>query len=169
MPLIVVAVETSADVALELINAGADLNQADGAGRTALELAVAKGEVSLCELLMTKGARPTNRKDASGNTSLHVAVSNQAESLVRLLVRHRAELSEQNRKGQTPLIIGAETGQDTVVELLLHSGAALPLCDASSRSALELALQHGHLNVSLHAVPHCSLAALASCIWFRGG
>ena len=61
------------------------------------------------------------------------------------LVRHKADLSEQNRKGQTPLIIAAETGQDTVVELLLHSGAALHLCDASSRSALEIALQAGHM------------------------
>ena len=82
---------------------------------------VSKGEYDLCELLLTKGARPTNRKDAAhGNTSLHVAVEQQAEHLVRLLVRHKAELSEQNRRGQTPLILGAQTGQASVVELLLR-------------------------------------------------
>ena len=44
-------------------------------------------------------------------------------------------------------MIGAESGQESVVELLLHSGALLHLCDASNCSALELALQNGHLQV----------------------
>ena len=47
-----------------------------------------------------------------------------------------------------PLIIGAETGQAGVVELLLHSGASLHLVDASSRSALEIALVNGHLGLA---------------------
>jgi ankyrin repeat protein len=147
VPLIVLAAETSADVATTLVGAAADLNQTDASGRSALEVAVSKGEYALCELLLTKGGRPTNRKDAAGNTSLHIAVERRADELVRLLVRHKAELSEQNRKGQTPLIIGAESGQSQIVELLLHSGASLHLVDASSRSALELALSNGHLGV----------------------
>ena len=147
VPLLVLAAETSVPVALALVRAGADLNVGDGTGRTALEVAVSRGETELCELLLTKGAKPTNRKDAAGNTSLHVAVANGYEGLVRLLVRHKAALSEQNRRGQTPLILGAESGQSSVVELLLHSGAPLHLCDASNRSALELALASGHLDV----------------------
>lgn len=110
-PLIVLAAATSVPVATALVMAGADLNQTDGAGRTALEVAVSRGEAELCELLLTKGAKPTNRRDAHGNTSLHVAVMRGEEGIVRLLVRHKAELSEQNRKGETPLIIGAEGGQ----------------------------------------------------------
>ena len=147
VPLIVLATEVSVPVALALVRAGADLNQPDSNGRTALEVAVSRGEHELCELLLTKGARPTSRKDAAGNTSLHVAVHAKSEHLVRLLVRHKAELSEQNRRGQSPLILGAESGQASVVELLLHSGAPLHLCDTSNRSALELALQNGHLDV----------------------
>ena len=147
VPLIVLATEASVHVALALVKAGADLNQPDATGRTALEVAISRKEYELSELLLAKGARPTSRKDPHGNTSLHVAVAHQAEGLVRLLVRHRAELSEQNRQGQTPLIMAAESGQVGVVELLLHSGAHLHLCDASNRSALELALSAGHLNV----------------------
>ena len=145
VPLIVLATETSRDVALALVERGADLNQPDASGRTALEVAVSRGEYELCELLLSKGARPTKRKDPNGNTSLHVAVSTRAEPLVKLLVQHKAELSEQNRRGQTPLILAAESGQTDVVDFLLRAGAALHLCDAADRSALELALSNGHL------------------------
>ena len=93
VPLIVVAAETSVPVANALVLAGADLNQPDASGRSALEVAVARGEGELCETLLTKGAKPSNRKDAAGNTSLHVAVHQKAEHLVRLLVRHKAEVS----------------------------------------------------------------------------
>lgn len=65
--------------------------------------------------------------------------------IVRLLVANKAELSEQNRAGATPLILAAATGQEAVVELLLHSGAGLHLVDATDRSALEVALEGGHL------------------------
>lgn len=101
VPLVVIAAEVSAGVTLALVCASADLSQSDASGRTALEVAVSRGEDELCEVLLAKGARPTSRKDASGNTSLHLAVERRAETLVRLLIMHKAELSEQNRKGQT--------------------------------------------------------------------
>jgi len=145
-PLLVVAAERSVAIALALVQAGAQLNAADQAGRTALEAAVTRGEVELCEVLLTRGAKPTLRKDNAGNTQLHAAVTLKSERLVRLLVKHKAELSDQNRRGATPLLLAAESGQAAVAELLLQAGAGLHLCDSSNRSALELALENGHLN-----------------------
>ena len=78
--------------------ANAQLNASDKAGRTALEVAVTRGEVELCEVLLTRGAKPTLRKDNAGNTQLHAAVTLRSERLVRLLVKHKAELSDQNRR-----------------------------------------------------------------------
>ena len=87
MPLLVVACEVGVNVALALIHAGAGLNKTDGEGRCALEVAVARGEWTLCEELLTKGAMPTRRQDAAGNSMLHLAVIQRADSPVRLLVR----------------------------------------------------------------------------------
>ena len=110
------------------------------------QVAVAKGEVDLCEELLSRGARPTCRADESGNTSLHVAVNQRSERLVRLLLNRRAETSLQNRDGATPLLIAASTGQTPVVSLLLSSAAGLHQTDGTNRSGLELALENGHLD-----------------------
>jgi len=51
----------------------------------------------------------------------------------------------QNRRGCTPLLLAAESGQPEMTKALLSAGSALHLCDAANRSALELALHNGHL------------------------
>jgi ankyrin repeat protein len=83
VPLLLVAAERSVAVALDLLSAGAKPNQPDGAGRTALEVAVERGEYELCERLLGHGATPTRRADASGNTMMHRAVLRSSEPLVR--------------------------------------------------------------------------------------
>jgi ankyrin repeat protein len=145
VPVLVLAAEHSPPIAFALLEAGANPNLADGVGRAALEVAVAQGAVELCEALLAKGAQPTKRKDALGNTSLHTAVALGSERLVRLLLGKKAEVEQQNRRGCTPLLLASEAGQKGVVQQLLDVSAGLHLCDSSNRSALELALEHNHL------------------------
>mmetsp|Transcript_33938 Transcript_33938/g.108220 ORF Transcript_33938/g.108220 Transcript_33938/m.108220 type:complete len:739 (+) Transcript_33938:1064-3280(+) len=145
-PMLVLAAERSVPVAMALIQASADVNVIDPAGRSALEVAVAQGEADLAELLLLRGAKPTRNQDVDGNTLLHTAVLRRNERLVSLLVKHRAELSDQNRHGCTPLLLAAESGQPSVAQTLLKANAGLHLCDAHNRSALELALHNGHLD-----------------------
>lgn len=146
VPLIVLACECDASVARLLIQAAADPNQTDGDGRSALDVAVRRGEFALCEELLSRGAKPSRRQDtASGNTVLHVAVMHRHEPLVRSLVRHKADLSIQNHEGCTPLLLASAIGQEAVVELLVQAGSAMHIVDEHNRSALELALQAGHL------------------------
>lgn len=108
IPLLLLAVETSQPVAVALIEARADYNLEDGAGRTALEVAVERGQVELCELLLAKGARPNNRKDEAGETSLHVAVrppschARPVHSRLRELTRSRARTCRRARRCERP-------------------------------------------------------------------
>lgn len=145
VPVLVLAAEHSPPIAFALLEARANPNLADGVGRTALEVAVAHGAIELCEALLATGAQPTKRKDSLGNTSLHTAVALGSEPLVRLLLSKKAEIEQQNRKGCTPLLLASEAGQTGVVQQLLGASAGLHLCDSSNRSALELALEHNHL------------------------
>ena len=71
--LLLLTVETSVPVAVALVEAGADFGLEDTTGRTALDVAVQRGETELCELLLAKGSKPSNRRDDAGNTALHVA------------------------------------------------------------------------------------------------
>jgi ankyrin repeat protein len=61
-PMLVLAAERSVPVAMALIQASADVNVIDPAGRSALEVAVAQGEAELAELLLLRGAKPTRNQ-----------------------------------------------------------------------------------------------------------
>ena len=56
-----------------------------------------------------------------------------------MLIKHKAELSDQNAAGATPLALASQEGHEEIVALLLSSGAGLHQCDTSDRSALEVA------------------------------
>ena len=64
-PLLVTAAEVSVPVAVALVQASADVNCTDPSGQQPLDVAVRKGEMELCELLMLRGAKPTRARAAA--------------------------------------------------------------------------------------------------------
>jgi len=72
-PLMFAARENSIDAARALAEAGADLNQRDPEGSTALILAIVNAHFDLASLLVEKGADP-NIADLTGMTALYAAV-----------------------------------------------------------------------------------------------
>ncbi|KAM3446443.1 hypothetical protein MY3296_009677 [Beauveria thailandica] len=81
-----------------------------------------------------------NDRNLSGQTPLHAVAGDNNEAVVRFYVELGADVSAQDRNGQTPLHLAAERiDNDDVIDLLLSHGADVSLKDNKGRTALHLA------------------------------
>lgn len=108
--------------AIELIEAGTDVNAAQGDGTTPLHWAVYRLDPALVESLLDRGARP-DPTNAYGSSPLAEAVKAADAALVRLLLEAGADVEAPNADGQTALMLAARTGSIEVARLLIDYGA----------------------------------------------
>jgi ankyrin repeat protein len=108
------------DIAALLIEQGADPNETDQFGNTALHLALANPQ--MVELLLASGA-DVNAKNAMGNTPLHLAVKYRRS--VEILLAAGAKVDARNGLDKTPLNYAMRQGTYdlTIVEMLIRAGA----------------------------------------------
>ncbi|HEX6997731.1 MAG TPA: ankyrin repeat domain-containing protein [Gammaproteobacteria bacterium] len=110
------------DIAIELIEAGADVNAAQGDGTTPLHWAVYRLDEELVRLLLARGAAADVR-NRYGSSPLAEAVKAADPVLVKLLLDAGADVDAPNADGQTTLMLNARTGSVEVAKLLLERGA----------------------------------------------
>lgn len=130
----------------EIIDKGADVNTKDDQDRTRLWWAAFKGETSVVELLLKKGADPNIKCGQSGLfggfTALHALglerdpkyIDNSAE-IAELLIKHGADVNARSNMDITPIDIAASTGIETLVTVLKEHGAK-PNCDPNRNPKL---------------------------------
>ena len=122
-----------------LIDAGADVNDADAWGVSATAMAAHAGHGDLAGLLLDAGADP--RTSAPGFTALHAAIMHRDEAMVRALVTHGADVNmpleswtptRRNSRdwnfapelvGATPVWLAARFGSPAVLRILVDHGA----------------------------------------------
>lgn len=122
-----------------LVDAGANVNDADAWGVSALVLAAHSGFADLVEFLLEKGADPNSA--AAGFTALHEAIMRRDERLVGILLAHGADAHarlqawtptrrqasdfhfEPELVGATPLWLAARYTAPGVMKMLLERGA----------------------------------------------
>ncbi|TWW55201.1 26S proteasome non-ATPase regulatory subunit 10 26S proteasome regulatory subunit p28 [Takifugu flavidus] len=97
-----VEVNLEDDIALMLLENGADPNVTDKLESTPLHRASAKGNYRLIQLLLKQGAS-TNIQDSQGNTPLHLACDEERVEAAKLLVEHGASIYIENKEEKTPL------------------------------------------------------------------
>ncbi|GLI71523.1 hypothetical protein VaNZ11_016749 [Volvox africanus] len=130
-----------ADVAAELVKAGADVNfqQEPSAGGQSLLMQVAViGHLPLLEALLALGAR-VDAEDAAGMTAVDHAVLARARladngCLAALLAAYGARRinAHRNHAGDSALMLAVRAGDSTAVQLLMASGATPAAADASA-------------------------------------
>ena len=134
------------NVLAAFVEAGADVNARDSAGRTVLHRA--QGGIgipssvvaSVTAALLDSGADP-NARDSLGSTPLHVAVAAWGEPgpSVSLLATASADLNARNSAGETPLHValrGRLLGDDAeIVQTLLRLGADPTARDGEGNAA----------------------------------
>lgn len=120
----------------ELLGQGANIDQQDQSGHSALHLAT---DPFLMNLLLTSNANP-NLQDKKGNTPLHIAAMRNRKKCMKLLLAAGANPDMQNIvHGDTPLHLAIRKENIEVIKLLLESNADPLLCNNDNTPPAELA------------------------------
>ncbi len=133
-------------LALALLDNGADPDERDLEGETALHVAAGQGYVELGRSLIGHGA-DVNVRNAAGKTPLHLAVRSDCVDLVSVLLTHGATVNAQDDSGDTPLHSAALRGHRKAVELLLSHKADPSLRNSRGRTPRDEAVRRGHTDV----------------------
>lgn len=141
------------DMALKLINAGANVYAREQDGRDAFHLAVNNGHTDLVRKLLNLEAY-TAREDDWGWAPVHQAARYGFADILELLVEHGADVNQICDDGSTPLHYAAGENKIEVIRVLIKHGAALDTLDHYKNSALCIAADQGFLDVVSCLVEH---------------
>ncbi len=126
-----------------LLNAGADPNRTDSAGRTALFVAVREHSPDHIRLLAMNGAN-LNAADRDGRTAL-MAYADQStgSETYSALIAAGADVNFKSPSddGRTAVFYAVENGSPEIASLLIKAGAGLNVQDASGTTPLILAVR----------------------------
>lgn len=90
------------DEAKDIFTPGADINETDADGNTALHIAAKDNAVDIVSFLVIKGA-DTGIKNNAGDTALHVAINNDALDTTKVLATVRSDVFLKNAAEVTAL------------------------------------------------------------------
>ncbi|KAI9490199.1 ankyrin repeat-containing domain protein [Zychaea mexicana] len=87
--------------------------------------------------------------DCHGDALVHFAARAHSLEVLRIIVNEcNVDVNALKRGDWTPAMIAALKGRLDVVKILEKAGANLDLCNKDGRTALHLAIQHGHVETS---------------------
>ena len=108
--------------ALEMIRSGADVNQAQGEGSTALLWAVTNKDYDVAQALLAKKANP-NAVNEFGAMPLTEAARLNDDRLVKMLLDAGAKVDSANPDDETALMLAIKNGNQQMAETLVKAGA----------------------------------------------
>ncbi|MGA2594195.1 MAG: ankyrin repeat domain-containing protein [Bryobacteraceae bacterium] len=123
MPLFQAAAAGDTPAIEAALSHGADVNQKNASGLTALIVAARAGAAPAVETLIRHHANPNLRGGVNDWTPLMHAVHKNQLGAVRALLDGGAQVDSRGRSGETALMMAAGYGYTPVVELLLERGA----------------------------------------------
>jgi ankyrin repeat protein len=123
IPLLQAAQQGDTQALRALLSRGADPNQKDTGGLTALILSARAGSVPAVEALLRHGADPNLRGGVNGWTPLMHAIHKNQLGAAQALLDGGAQVDSRGRSGETALMTAAGYGYTPIVELLLERGA----------------------------------------------
>ena len=161
-----------------LIEAGADIDEADAPGRTPLHIAAGAGKVSprrpilrALQGLLDSGADVHKTYDE--DTALHIVTRGHHAEAVRLLVEHGSDTNQRGSYDETPLLCALGTGSGAPVECigeivayLLEHGADPDHEDKHGRTAVEAAMGVG-FGIFRDLFTRCKNDSVKKRCWFN--
>ncbi|KAJ2988012.1 hypothetical protein NUW58_g4199 [Xylaria curta] len=140
-PLMIAASVKDGDAIVDiLLNRGADVNQTNHSGQTALHFVASKNNLELArKLLANKPPASSRVKDKRGQYPLHRAAAIGSTPMVKLLLENRSPLDTTDIAGYTALHHAVAEGHGDTAIALLKAGAATDKRDLDGHLALDLA------------------------------
>jgi uncharacterized protein len=136
------------NIVIDLLQKGAEVDKADGDGRTALMYAAYNGHSQVVRELLAHNAR-VNMTDVAGRTALMFAASGPFPETVKLLLDHKADPNITDLQEHfTALMFAACEGQQENVKLLLAARADPDLKDIDGDNASGFAVKFGHTEIA---------------------
>lgn len=132
-----------------LLAHGADGNATEPSqGRTPLQDAVAAGHTTIMKRLIDAGVH-ADAHDMRGDTPLILATKQDSVETSKTLLEAKADPNARDwSRGQTPLSLASEKGQEDMVHLLLGHDAAVSLADDQGTTPLMHALQNDQAGIA---------------------
>ncbi len=125
-----------------------DPNTTDADGHTALMFSAFNGHLNIVNYLIEKKV-DVNQGNVNDRTALMLASSGPFNETVIALLDAGADIDRiDNIEHFTALMFAASEGQMAVVKTLLDRGANKTLVDTDGDSAIDFAIQNGHLQVA---------------------
>lgn len=134
------------DMALVLLNAGADILLPGKNGYNALHAASERGELKLVETFLDRGI-DVNTPDDDMETPLHIASRGGHVNAVRMLLDRGADHSAGNVRGWTPFHFASLGGKVEVIDMFLDRGIDVNTHSSDGSTSLYLASIGGHADV----------------------
>jgi len=142
-PLLAAICYQATEIALLLMEQGADVNQHGKMSRdceedTPMTVAPHIGNLEPLREMLRRGAE-VNTQNSHGQTALMLGIQYGSRDVAALLIEHGANIHMRDHQGRTALMYAARAEKGEIVELLLAHGAQGNVRDAAGITALQLA------------------------------
>lgn len=143
-PLVDAVKSQNAETVRNLIVEGANVNEAEPDGATALHWSAYRDDLDTTVLLIDAGAN-VNAPNDLGATPLWLAADNGSSTMTALLLKAGGDPNLALPLGETPVMTASRTGNLRTVQLLLDAGADVNASEyARNQTALMWAVSQGH-------------------------
>ncbi len=127
---------------------GANIDETDEDGFTALHLAASGGHKGVAEMLIASGANVNANSRKFRSTPLHHAAGKGHKDVAQLLIDKGANVNAKDNKQRTPLRLAADGNHREIVELLIAKGADVNAKQDYGRTLVHSAAYAGHKDVA---------------------
>ncbi|KAL7749749.1 putative ankyrin-repeat protein [Sorochytrium milnesiophthora] len=143
-----------AEVAEELVKAGAAVDATDEAGWTPLHIAVSAGHAGVVQLLVGVGA-DVNAQTENEQTCLHYAASKNRIEIGETLLQNGAQVNLADNAKQLPVHRAASKGFLKFLQLLQAHRARMDVINADGNTPLHLACEEAQGPVAAYLIETC--------------